>query len=101
MKRPTTVARDFELELSVGGQTYLCDVRGTAKCLYIPGRTSGPPESCYEDESEIEAEFTILSCDDGEQQLPLTPELVEKLQAALPISWMESALWDQYMRGDN
>lgn len=96
-----TIVRNFELELEAAdGTTYLCNVEAHSKCYYHPGRTSGPPEDCYPDESEQETTFEILDCALDGNELKLTPELLASLQSLLPIEWMEGQCWEAFMRGD-
>jgi len=98
MTRPTTVVRDFQVEIDLDDSVYVCNVKGTSECTYAPGRTSGPPEDCCPDESEQETTFEILDCErDGERLFP-GPELRAQLTPLLPVEWMEARLWDQYMR---
>lgn len=96
-----TIVRNFELEVEAAdGTTYLCNVEAHSKCYYHPGRTSGPPEDCYPEESDQETTFEILDCALDGNELKLTPELLASLQSLLPIEWMEGQCWEAFMRGD-
>ena len=97
-----TVTNTFECEmLAPDGTIYNCNVDAHAKCYYSPGRFSGPPEDCYPDESDMETSFEILDCVIDGMPVQLDPALLYELEPLLPVEWMESQLWDQFMSGDS
>ena len=100
MTRSTTIIRTFEVEIELNDRIYACNVKATSECTYAPGRISGPPEDCYPDESEQETTFEILDCTLDGNAIQLDAALIYELTPLLPVEWMESALWDHYMRGD-
>lgn len=100
MRRPTTVTKDFEVEVELGDSIYTCNVKATSECTYAPGRISGPPEDCYPDESEQETTFEILDCALDGDEIQLDEALIYELTPRLPVAWMETKLWGQYMRGE-
>lgn len=100
MTRPTTVTDTFECEVPYEDQVYLCNVKAVSTCTYAPGHLGGPPEDCYPDESEQETTFEILDCTLEGNEIQLNEALIYELTPLLPVEWMESALWDHYMRED-
>lgn len=95
-----TVEKSFELEVTTpDGQTYICNVEATSKCYYRPGRTFGPPEDCYPDETEQETSVRIIDCTplDSAEAIPLTTELLRGLSAGLPMDWIEAQLWEKFL----
>lgn len=97
-----TVTHTFEVELEDDdGNIYTCNVDAHSKCYYHPGRLSGPPEDCYPAESDQETTFEILDCQLDGEPVQLDPALLYVLEPLLPVAWMETKLWEQFMRGDS
>ena len=93
-----TAKFDFEdLETEVDDTTWLVSGSVVAEIYHAPGRTSGPPEDCYPDESECElTKVTDVVISDGErewtaeQKPKLVAQCLEQLEDKLrDLAWDE------------
>lgn len=95
-----TVADTFQLEIELPSGYYTCEVEAHSKCYYRPAILGHLPEHCEPAETDQETTFEIHAAQDAAgEPVPLAPELLAALHAALPVEWVEETLWAKFMRG--
>jgi hypothetical protein len=93
-----TVTLELEQEVELEDDSYLVLFDVTADCAYQPAQLSGPPESCYPEESELDItdlRITLITNSNGEEVN--RKALVEQCREALDREMIEDALWDEFM----
>lgn len=91
---------DEEIVLDIDGvqTTYYCDFTVEATLSYMPAQVSGPPESCYPEESEIDIALLRLNevRDEEGTVIPFTTPLRDRIADTLNIDRVHELLWEEW-----
>ena len=98
MKAHVTLEAEQEVTLEWEGVMRTFDVAFTveASASHTPAKVSGPPESCYPEDSEVELESINIDFVTDENADPMIPgeELGKKLLSSLNRDRIQELVWE-------
>lgn len=97
-----TVEFEGEQDVEFLEHTYTVCFTAVAECEYQPGRTSGPPEYCYPEESELDINSVVITkvLDEDENEAVCTEEMKAELNERLNTEALEEAIWKAFLESE-
>ena len=94
---------EYTQTVELNGQEVEVDFTATATLEYQAAQTSGPPESCYPEESDFDLESIQITGARlvGGQKMPLAVHTMKLLREAIDEDLLAEQMWEEFDQQDD